>query len=284
VSINLYNESIEKFIGGSIVMKIKQIRNATMVLDYNGVRFLIDPMLGEKGSYPPFPSLRGDESNPLIDLPESIESITDSIDAVIVTHTHIDHWDPKAIEVLDKNLTIIVQNEYDADVIKKDGFENVQILENRKEVNGVFLNKTPGKHFTDEETKVMMDKYTSVTDTMGIIFSSKNEKTIYLSGDTIWYEEVENVLNTYQPEIIILNAGGNQFEMNDEDSEKGRLLMNEHDMYEVYKASPQSTIIASHMEAVNHWYTSKDDLKQMAEKHDFLDQLFVPNDGEAYTF
>lgn len=265
-------------------MKIQQIRNATIILEYNGVRFLIDPMLGEKGSYPPFPSLRGDEANPLVDLPESIETITKDIDAVIVTHNHIDHWDPKAAEVLDKNLPIWIQNDDDADAIKKDGFENVHILKNQAGISGVTLSKTEGKHFTDEGTKEVMNEYTGVTDTMGIIFSAENEKTVYLSGDTIWYQGVKDALGTHHPEILILNAGGNQFAMDGKDSEKGRLLMNEEDVYEVHKASPESTIIASHMEAVNHWYTSREDLKQMAKKHDFSDKLFVPEDGEKYEF
>ena len=34
-------------------MKITQIRNATLIIEYAGKRFLIDPMLGPKGSFPP---------------------------------------------------------------------------------------------------------------------------------------------------------------------------------------------------------------------------------------
>ncbi|MCY9191071.1 MBL fold metallo-hydrolase, partial [Bacillus mojavensis] len=36
-------------------MNIQQIRNATLVVEYAGEKFLIDPMLAEKGAYPPFP-------------------------------------------------------------------------------------------------------------------------------------------------------------------------------------------------------------------------------------
>lgn len=38
-------------------MKIQQIRNATIIIEYAGKRFLVDPMLGEKGSFAPFRSL-----------------------------------------------------------------------------------------------------------------------------------------------------------------------------------------------------------------------------------
>lgn len=37
-------------------MYIQQIRNATLVVEYTGKTFLIDPMLAEKGTYPPFPN------------------------------------------------------------------------------------------------------------------------------------------------------------------------------------------------------------------------------------
>lgn len=35
-------------------MKITQVRNATLLIHYAGTRFLIDPMLAPKGSYPGF--------------------------------------------------------------------------------------------------------------------------------------------------------------------------------------------------------------------------------------
>ena len=35
-------------------MKITQVRNATLLLDYAGTRFLIDPMLSAKGAFPGF--------------------------------------------------------------------------------------------------------------------------------------------------------------------------------------------------------------------------------------
>jgi len=168
--------------------------------------------------------------------------------------------------------------------VKKDGFTSVSILEKEIDFQGTTLTKTPGKHFVDEDTKVVMDEATGVTETMGLVFSADSEKTLYLSGDTIWYEGVQETLNAYQPEIIIANAGGNQFPINDDIPDSGRLLMNEDDIYKVHQALPEATIIASHMEAVNHWYTSKEELRQIADKHNFTEKLLVPDDGESYEF
>ncbi|WP_052675952.1 MBL fold metallo-hydrolase [Paenibacillus sp. IHBB 10380] len=68
-------------------MKIRQIRNATMVLNYGNMTFLIDPFLGAKGVYPPFPNTSNQVNNPTAELPIPVEEIVQT-DAVIVTHLH----------------------------------------------------------------------------------------------------------------------------------------------------------------------------------------------------
>lgn len=46
-------------------MVVRQIRNATLFIDYAGLKFLIDPVFAQKATYPPFPSLlRAEEYNP----------------------------------------------------------------------------------------------------------------------------------------------------------------------------------------------------------------------------
>ena len=53
-----------------------------------------------------FPSPRKDQMNPLVDLPMPVEDIINGIDAVIVTHLHLDHWDDIAKEVLPKEIKL----------------------------------------------------------------------------------------------------------------------------------------------------------------------------------
>ena len=78
-------------------MKIQQIRNATIILEYAGKRILVDPMLGEKGSFAPFPLSNHQElRNPLHDLPVKAEVIVSNIDCVLLTHLHLDHIDDAA--------------------------------------------------------------------------------------------------------------------------------------------------------------------------------------------
>ncbi|MFC4322646.1 MBL fold metallo-hydrolase [Litchfieldia salsa] len=253
-------------------MNIQQIRNATIIVEFAGIKFLIDPYLAEKGTYPPIPnSVRQDQNNPLVELPISIDKIIEGIDAVIVTHTHPDHWDEKAVEVLPKNLKIFVQNEKDATRIQDAGFNNIEILQEDTVFEGISLVKTKGEHGRGEILKL-------AGDVCGVVFKHNKEKTLYVAGDTVWYKGVQEVIRTHKPEVIVVNAGANQFH------EGGLLVMGKEDVYEVSKAAPDAKIICVHMEAVNHWTLSREELKGFASEQGISSNVLVPDDGTAYRF
>lgn len=253
-------------------MNIQQIRNATLVVQYAGKKFLIDPMLAEKGTYPPFPnSLRQDQFNPLASLPTSIANIIHDIDAVIVTHLHLDHFDDAAKEVLPKDIKMFVQNEEDAKEVKNAGFQNIEVLQEDTVFEGIQLIKTKGEHGSGEILKI-------AGLVCGVVFKHPNEKTLYIAGDTVWYEAVQEVIETHKPEIIVVNGGDNQF------LEGGSLVMGKDDIYQVYKAAPNVKIISVHMEAVNHWTLSREELKSFSNEKGISSNILVPDDGESYTF
>ncbi|WP_046214177.1 MBL fold metallo-hydrolase [Paenibacillus wulumuqiensis] len=254
-------------------MHIQQIRNATILIHYAGQKFLVDPLLADKGLYDPFAAgIREDLRNPIVDLPMSVHEIIKDIDAVILTHLHLDHYDDIAKAVLPKNINVFVQNEEDAAKIKNDGFEQVEVLTENTHFKGIQLIKTKGEHGRGEDLLNIMGEV------CGVVFKHVSEKTLYLAGDTVWYEGVENEINSHTPEIIVLNAGDNSWH------DAGSLIMGKEDVYEVHQAAPNAKIISVHMEAVNHWTLSRQELKSFAEEKGFTSSLFVPEDGEAYTF
>lgn len=258
-------------------MNIHQIRNATIVVEYAGKKFLIDPMFAEKGTLPAFgsdvglpPAPRQDQKNPLVSLPTSIDNIMSNVNAVIVTHLHLDHWDEAAIEALPKDIKVFSQNDEDATEIKNAGFQNVEILKEDTVFEGIQLIKTKAEHGRGEILQ-------HAGHTCGVIFKNADEKTLYVAGDTVWYDAVQEVIKTHKPEIIVLNAGDNQFLVG------GSLIMGKDDVYDVVKAAPNSKIIAVHMEAVNHWGLSREELKSFINDKG-ISNVLVPDDGESYSF
>ncbi|WP_214861724.1 MBL fold metallo-hydrolase [Exiguobacterium sp. s161] len=252
-------------------MQIHHIRNATIVVKYAGKKFLIDPMLAEKGTFAPFPnSPRQEQNNPLVDLPMSINDIID-VDAVIVTHLHHDHWDDAAKEALPKKIKLYVQNEEDATILQADGFQDVEILKEDTIFEDIQLIKTNGEHGRGPMVEL-------AGQVCGVVFKHSNEKTLYVAGDTVWYEGVQEVIDAHNPSIIVVNAGDNQFH------EGGSLVMGKEDIYEVYKAAPNAKIISVHMEAVNHWALSREELKNFIEEKEISSHVLIPDDGQSYTF
>jgi L-ascorbate metabolism protein UlaG (beta-lactamase superfamily) len=255
-------------------MKIQQIRNATMIVEYTGKKFLVDPFLAEKGVYPPFPSIRQDNSNnPVVNLPVSIDQIIDKVDAVILTHLHLDHWDDVAKQVLPKDIKMFVQNEEDAAEVRKDGFHNLEVLQEDTVFEGIKLSKTNGEHGRGEILKLPL-----IGKVSGVVFKHPDEKTLYIAGDTVWNNDVQEALETHKPEIIVVNGGDNQF------PEGGSLVMGKNDIYKVYMAAPNAKIISVHMEAVNHWALSREELKSFVNEKGISSNILVPEDGESYSF
>lgn len=254
-----------------IILKFTQVRNATIIIEYNKTKFLIDPVLADKGAWPSFPnSPRQEEGNPLVELPFPKERILD-VDAVIVTHLHLDHFDEVAKELLPKNIKVFVQDKADYSDLEKHGFKNIEVLSEDTNFNGIYLIRTNGQHGRGEILK-------GAGEVCGVVFKHHNEKTLYVAGDTVWYEETEKVMSCYQPEIVVTNAGANRFFGTES------LIMGKEDLYELHKFAPYSTIIASHMEAINHWYLSRAELKEFAIEKGFESNLLIPEDGESYSF
>lgn len=254
-------------------MKIKQIRNATIIVEYAGKRFLVDPWLQDKGKGMSAPSPDPEKNklqSPLVALPCSIEEILQGINACIVTHIHPDHFTE---EYLPKEMQIIVQNKEDAEKLNKMGFMNTKFFdENKMNFEGITLIKTSGRHGDNEEVAAKMGSV------CGVVFEHPSEKKLYIVGDSVWYDGIEKNLTEYQPDYVVVNACDARIR------ELGRLIMNKEDVVSVCKAIPNAKVIASHMDTVNHGFLSRGELKDYISEQDMIERVLIPEDGESYIF
>jgi hypothetical protein len=69
------------------VARLTLIRNATVILELDGQRLLIDPMLDEAGTRPAVENTENLRRNPLVPLPLPVEEIVAGLDAILVTHS-----------------------------------------------------------------------------------------------------------------------------------------------------------------------------------------------------
>lgn len=254
-------------------MQIHQIRNATIIITYNNKKFLIDPWLGPKDYMEGFEAgINSDIRQPRVELPIDIKQIVD-VDAVILTHYHPDHWDEFAANALNKDIPFFIQSKEDFNIIKSLGFNDVRIIEKESEFYNIKLIKTDCQHGKRETIKPLCEQAGLPYESMGIVFKSENEKTLYLAGDTIYCEEVKCALDKYKPDVIIVNACGATTVTGE------KIIMDCEDIKTISNYAPNAAIIASHMDTVSHLTVTRDDIKNLGLKN-----VLVPNDNEVLHF
>lgn len=252
-------------------MRLQLIRSATLLLDYGGQRFMIDPDFGLKHSRQSF---TGKSPNPMVDLPLTPEQILDGVQVVIVSHLHADHFDSVAQTTIPKTLPLFCQpgNE---DTIRSKGFEQVMPITDKADWQGVTMTRTGGHHGLGY-VETLMNKVS------GFVFQAPGEPTIYWAGDTVLCDEVREAISTFQPQIIITHSCGASWP--DESGERQLIVMDAAQTIEVCRLAPDSMVIAVHMEAFDHSTVDRAELRSAAQAAGISEtQLRIPADGETMT-
>lgn len=235
---------------------VQLLRHATLQVTIGGHTFLVDPMLDEQGARPAIPNTPNDRRNPLVPLPD----IDLDPDAIVVTHTHADHFDEAAAESLNHDLPVFCQPP-DLDEIRDAGFTDVRAVQDSSRFDGVTLSRTGGRHGHD-------DLAAEMGPVSGFVFGADGDPTVFVAGDTVWCDELADALDHYSPDAVVLNAGGARFVSGEP------ITMTIEDVRRVRNAVPEATVIAVHMDAINHCLLSRDDLRGA------LPDVEIPADGE----
>lgn len=247
-------------------MKIQLIRNAAMKINYAGRVILTDPMLSSKGE---IRSFAGKEKNPIIDLPISIKEILSNVDAVLVSHTHPDHFDDAAANATQKS-TPIICTQNDTKFFKEYGFENITEIIDEINYDNINIIRTNGQHGSG----AILERMGEVS---GFVFSAENEPTVYWVGDSILYQEVIDNIKKYNPKYIITHSGGAVipgFEP---------ILMNLEQTISLAEQFPDIKVIAVHFESLDHCTVSRKSLAEAAKQKN-IQNILIPNDGETIEF
>lgn len=260
-------------------VQIQQIRNATLKLEYAGRTFLVDPMLGARGAYPGFKGTYNQHlRNPLVELPIPAAEVMRGVDAVVVTHTHLDHWDGGEHAFVPKDLPIFVQHQADAEQVRGQGYRDVRVIEGSAEFEGVRLTRTGGQHGTDAMFAVE-PVAGLLGQAMGVVFQAPGAATVYVVGDTTWHGEVEQALAAFKPDVVVLNTGDARVL-----GFTGSIIMGRDDVLRAARAAPGAAIVATHMDAINHMTLSREVLRDHVRQNGLEDRVRVPADGETMAF
>ena len=249
-------------------MRIRQIRSATLVIEYDGKRFLTDPWLQGKGPDMDLSAAiaAGLFLTPVTELPCPLDEITAGLDAILLTHIHGDHYDHAAAEVLDHSLPVFTNDDESRQMLERDGFTHVLVTPAEGICFGeITIVQVEGRHGTREQ---------NAGPACGFVLKAPGEKVLYLAGDTVFYEGVEANIQTHAPDVIVVNACGAAFE------DGTRMIMDDVQVNALCRFAPGKVIIASHMGAVRHATVTRNQLREALAREGHTEQVRIPEDGE----
>ncbi|MBN2616860.1 MAG: MBL fold metallo-hydrolase [Spirochaetales bacterium] len=240
--------------------KFIHYRHATSLILINDKKILIDPVLANKETYPPIIYTKNKRKNPLVNLPTTIDKIL-NVDGIIITHNHNDHFDILAKKIINKSIPILCQKE-DYNSFTESGFKNLTFIDRETTWMGVNIKRfigTHGGHIYNKKLGVSSSYLLTVKDS-----------TVYLTGDTLLTLSVRKILRKIKPNFIIANGGGARMNL------LGKITMNNRDLMELAKINNNSTVIAVHMDSINHCEDTREKLNNINN----IPNLLVPKDGE----
>jgi L-ascorbate metabolism protein UlaG (beta-lactamase superfamily) len=241
---------------------IRLVRHATLQVELGGQRLLVDPMLDPAGARPPVANTPAERPNPLIELPCDAGELVAWADAVLVTHLHADHFDDTAANLIGDRLPVLCQPE-DAETLAGRGIAQLRPVGAELELGGLRISRTGGRHGTGE----LADALGPVS---GFVIAGE-DVSVYVAGDTVWCAEVQQALDRHAPDVVVVNAGGARF------LEGDPITMTARDVLAVRDASPGATLVAVHLEAINHCVETRADLAAATEGA----RVLIPADGEV---
>lgn len=246
----------------------QQIRNATVKLKYPCGTFMIDPWLTDACD-----PIEREQSvaarrfipKPVCPLPMAAGMLTGDVDWFLLTHFHPDHF---SADHLPADAPLVCQNEADAGKLAELGFSDVRwFCDGTMHFGDVTVHRVEARHGNNEETAAAMDPGS------GFVFECPGERTVYVAGDTVYYDGVRAVIERFQPDVIVVNACDARWK-------HGRLIMNAKDVVKTCACASDSLVIASHMEAVSHAHLSREQLREALAGSPYAGQVRIPEDGE----
>lgn len=249
-------------------MKIRQLRNATMLMTIAGHRLLVDPMLAEPASLPGFKIFGGGRrANPLVGLPEGAEAALEGASGVLVTHEHPDHLDRAAIRWIIKRELPVWAAPVDVPNLKKKGLD-ARVL--RGGALGMAVEVIPSQHGRGVIGWLMGP-------VSGYYLAHPEEPSVYVTGDAVLSDAVAEAIERLQPDLIVAPAGAANFGFG------GDLLCSVDELVALVKRAP-GEVVLNHLEALDHCPTSRQDLHERMAAEGLSERVHIPSDGEELRF
>jgi L-ascorbate metabolism protein UlaG (beta-lactamase superfamily) len=249
-------------------MRLRLIRNATMLWDFGGRHILTDPLFADRFA---LPSYSGRSRNPVAELPLPVDDILAGVELVLLSHRHGDHFDAAARERLPKTLPLYCQP-IDAEAIQASGFEHVTPVESSLAWPAGTLTRILGHHGVGPVEAEM-----GVSS--GYVLQASGEPIVYWAGDSVLCDETREAIERYHPDVIVTHSGGALWPVGS-DGDRALIIMDTAQTVATSRLAPWAQVVAIHLDSVDHATVARSDLRQAVAAEGIADRILIPEDGE----
>jgi L-ascorbate metabolism protein UlaG (beta-lactamase superfamily) len=258
-------------------MKITQLRNATLVVEFGVHRILVDPMLATRHALPPLRLFDGQRlRNPLVDLPDVTQAALESVTHCLITHCqkgHFDHLDQAGRRWLRERQIPVICTAHDAAWLEQRGLNTLPLPEHHGQPQpllGGTIRTVQCQHGRGI-VGFMMEHG------VGYLIEMPGEPTLYLTGDTVLTPQLREFLAQYQPQVCVVPAGGARFDAGKE------IIMGVDEVIQFTQIS-SGIVVANHLEALSHCPVTRNELRAAARQANVASRMHIPADGETLEF
>lgn len=225
--------------------RLTLIGGPTVVIEYAGLRFITDPTFDAPGDYQLAHVTLHKTHGPALDAAK-----IGDVDAVLLSHDqHADNLDTSGRDYLSRAGRVLT-TPVGAGRLggKTEGLAPWQSVDLKAPNGGtVRVSATPARH-----GPAGIEPFAG--DVIGFVLEAAGAPTVYITGDTVWYDGVAEVARRFKAGIVVLFAGSAQT--------RGpfNLTMNVNDAIETAHAFPRAAIVPVHCDSWAHFTQDRDDL------------------------
>jgi len=229
-------------------LTLTYVGGPTAVIEFAGLRFLTDPTFDPAGTeYPTSAYTLRKTQSPAIDVPQ-----LGHIDAVLLSHDHhfdnLDRVGRALLSHVPLTLTTATGAERLGGNARGVPAWNAVDLSDQVRVTAV-----PGRHGPGGGDRGPVIGF--------VLTSPGRDGAVYVSGDTVWFEGVEEIGRRFTIDVALLNMGAARVAV----AGPQALTFTAADGVTVARAWPRSRIVPLHYEGWEHFTESREQIEQTFE-------------------
>jgi L-ascorbate metabolism protein UlaG (beta-lactamase superfamily) len=251
-----------------LTIKITYIGGPTALLEMGGLRLLTDPTFDPAGSAYPSGSHALHKTAAAARTPETLGPI----DAVLLSHDHHDdNLDHAGREFLPRAGSVLTTVEGAARLGgRATGLAHWQSVDLPARQGGILrVTGTPCRHGPAGGDRGPVTGFV-------LALTDYPEKAVYVSGDTVWYEGVAEVIKRFPIKLAILNMGAARVPEVGPDA----LTFTAEDGVQLASALPDVPIVPLHFEGWEHFSEDREHIEKIFKAAGVVERLHWPEAGK----